>query len=128
MSEGTTTTTAAISGCPSWCTTDHDNPDQACWEADLGAREHSTGVSGFWLHEIRGGGERPVVLRPRGTSVEVFLEQCEPFDGSGAGSAQQVAVRTLEEGLVLSLTPQEARSLAAILTAGADGLELAVRS
>ena len=120
MKDGTTANAAVMPGCPIWCTTEHDNEEQEQREALLGRYEHAAGVSGFWQPEIRASGA--VVLRERGSLVDVGLEMSMPFDGSGAGAAELVRVSTLD-GLSLALTAPESRSLAAMLAAAADRLE-----
>jgi hypothetical protein len=110
--------------CPSWCTTDHDDPDQLENELCEGRHEHLAGVGGFWLHEIRTGGEDPQVFRPSGPLVEVALRQHEPVaDGLPGRSLPHVQLSSLFDGWELALTSSECRSLAAMLVHGADRLE-----
>lgn len=110
--------------CPSWCTTEHDDPTQHERELKAGRRQHQRGLHGFWLAEIRTGGEHPRVVRAKGPLVEVGLEQLESLDLGRAGcSTPQVEVTTYGTGGALSMTAPEARSLAAILVHGADVLE-----
>ncbi|MCU1624250.1 MAG: hypothetical protein JWL79_3095 [Frankiales bacterium] len=124
MNDVTTTPTRPAASCPSWCTTDHLGADQALHEEATGLAEHIAGIGGFWQHEIRGGGDDPIVLRPRASLVDVLLQQHEPLDDTDAGrEIAQAIISTPLEGLALALTGSECRSLAAMLVDAANRLE-----
>lgn len=101
--------------CPTWCNPSLDHALQ-----NGPGRRHSHELGGLWLREHRAVTGR--VVRPPGG--QVYLELRLDEDHAGERTDAVVAVGILGElGRESRLTAPEARSLAALLVAGADRLE-----
>jgi hypothetical protein len=111
--------------CPAWCE-GHDEDSMELTETEQRA-VHCSGVGGDYLLKLTNA-HSGRLLRDERMSYEVSCNMTELANGTRLGDFVHLDVTDLGDtdhvGITMRLTPAEARTLAAILIAGADRLDV----